>query len=54
MADFPSDRRLALFGAWRQIRPSDRRETSATDPSYEVEPFFQLSRFSTFAPSARM
>jgi hypothetical protein len=26
----------------------------ATDPSYEVEPFFQLSRFSTFAPSARM
>ena len=28
MADFPSDRRLALFGAWRQIRPGDRRETS--------------------------
>jgi glycine/D-amino acid oxidase-like deaminating enzyme len=26
----------------------------ATDPSYEVEPFFQLARFSTFAPSARM
>jgi sarcosine oxidase len=24
----------------------------ATDPSYEVEPFFQLSRFSAFAPSA--
>jgi len=28
MADFPSARRLALFGAWRQIRPGDRPETS--------------------------